>query len=90
MRTTKKDFLSLQSDFNGEIKPTNCFNNEKISDERFVREPECKKITGLSRTRRWELEREGKFPKRIKLSERAIAWRLSDLISWMKERCNAN
>jgi len=80
MLPTNKGILPLQSDFNGEIKLTN----------RFVRENECKLITGLSRTRRWELERKGKFPKRIKLSERAVAWRLSDLMSWMEERCNAN
>jgi prophage regulatory protein len=67
-------------------KNLNVFNPQ----DRFVREAECKKITGLSRTRRWELERKGKFPKRIKLSERAVAWRLSDLMSWMEERCNAN
>ncbi|NQZ27436.1 MAG: AlpA family phage regulatory protein [Colwellia sp.] len=60
------------------------------STNRFVREAECKLITGLSRTRRWELEKEGKFPKRIKLSERAIAWDLKSLLKWMEERCNAN
>jgi len=58
------------------------------SIDRFIREAECKQITGLSRTRRWELEKEGKFPKRIKLSERAIAWLLSDLMNWIEERCN--
>ncbi|NQY87197.1 MAG: AlpA family phage regulatory protein [Colwellia sp.] len=58
--------------------------------DRFVREAECKLITGISRTRRWELEKEGKFPKRIKLSERAVAWRLSSLMQWMEERCNGN
>ena len=56
--------------------------------DRFVREAECKQISGLSRTRRWELERDGKFPKRIQLSERAIAWRLSDLMAWIEERAN--
>jgi prophage regulatory protein len=80
MLPTNKGPLSLQSEFNGEIKLTN----------RFVRENECKLITGLSRTRRWELEKEGKFPKRIKLSERAVAWCLSDLMNWMEERCNGN
>ncbi len=80
MFTSNKDIQPLETDFKGEITLTN----------RFVREAECKQITGLSRTRRWELEREGKFPKRIKLSERAVAWRLSDLMSWMEERCNAN
>ncbi|MGJ8694199.1 MAG: helix-turn-helix transcriptional regulator [Thalassotalea sp.] len=58
------------------------------TSDRFVREAECKQISGLSRTRRWELERDGKFPKRIQLSERAIAWRLSDLMAWIEERAN--
>lgn len=58
------------------------------STNRFVREAECKSITGLSRTRRWELEKVGKFPKRIKLGERAVAWLMSDLLNWMEERCN--
>jgi prophage regulatory protein len=56
--------------------------------DRFVKETECKSITSLSRTRRWELEKEGKFPKRIKLSERAVAWLMSDLMNWIEERCN--
>lgn len=64
--------------------------NNSLGNDRFVRETECKHISGLSRTRRWELERVGKFPKRIQLSERAIAWRLSDLMSWIEERANAN
>jgi hypothetical protein len=34
----------------------------------FVREPECRLITGLSRVTRWRLEREGKFPRRRRLS----------------------
>ena len=66
------------------------FSTEINSINRFVREAECKQITGLSRTRRWELEKEGKFPQRIKLSERAIAWDLKSLLKWMEERCNAN
>ena len=56
--------------------------------DRFIREAECKQITGLSRTRRWELEQIGKFPKRIKLGERAVAWRLTDLMNWIEERAN--
>lgn len=67
---------------------SNNFNHEINTTNRFVREAECKSITGLSRTRRWELEKVGKFPKRIKLGERAVAWLMSDLLSWMEERCN--
>lgn len=57
--------------------------------DRMVREVECKNLSSLSRTRRWELEKQGKFPKRIKISERAVGWLLSDLMNWMEERANA-
>jgi prophage regulatory protein len=32
------------------------------------------------------LEAEGRFPKRVKLSERVVAWRLSEIRDWMAKR----
>lgn len=57
--------------------------------DRIVREAECKLISGLCRTSRFEKEKKGLFPKRIQISERAIGWRLSDLMAWVEERANA-
>jgi prophage regulatory protein len=54
--------------------------------DRFVREPECKLITGLSRTTRWRLERQGEFPNRRILSTNAVGWRLSAIEQWLSER----
>lgn len=53
--------------------------------DRLVRERECRAITGLARQRRWELEKQGKFPKRVHLGTRSVAWRLSDLEKWIDE-----
>ena len=36
--------------------------------DRFLREPEVQHITGLSRTTRWRLQRDGKFPYRRQIS----------------------
>ena len=58
-------------------------------DDRFVREAEVARITGLSRTTRWRLERAGKFPKRIKISENAKANLHSQLMTWLVERVKA-
>lgn len=57
--------------------------------DRFVREPECYERTQLSRTTRWRLERQGKFPKRRRISENAIGWLDSELTAWMEERAAA-
>lgn len=52
--------------------------------KRFIRETECQEITGLGRTSRWRLEKEGKFPKRYKISKKAVGWLLSELEEWMQ------
>ena len=57
--------------------------------ERFLREAEVKRITGLSRTTRWRLERCGQFPKRRRLSQNAIGWLESEIRSWMAARAEA-
>ena len=43
-------------------------------EDRFLREPEVHRLTGLSRTTRWRLERAGKFPRRRRISENAVAY----------------
>ena len=52
----------------------------------FVREPECRRITGLSRVTRWRLEREGKFPRRRRLSSGAVGWLRSEIAHWVATR----
>lgn len=48
--------------------------------ERLVKELERKKITTLSRSKTWELERLGLHPERKKLGANSVAWLLSDLL----------
>jgi prophage regulatory protein len=55
-------------------------------DDRFVREPEADEITGLSRTTRWRLEKEGKFPSRRRISDRCTGWLMSEIQAWLRQR----
>ena len=59
------------------------------TSDRIIRERECAQISGLSRTRRWELEQQGKFPRRRKLSERASGYLLSEVLAWVRSRPQA-
>ncbi len=59
--------------------------HEQLTD-RFLREPEVKAITGLSRTTRWRLEREGNFPNRKSLSKNSVGWLESEISTWIRER----
>ena len=53
------------------------------------REPKVKEETGLSKSTRWRMEKEGDFPKKIQLSPRAVGWRAEEIIQWCKDRCEA-
>lgn len=51
-----------------------------------IRWPELRKIVPLSRVSIWRLERSGKFPARIKIGDRAVAWRLTAVLEWLETR----
>lgn len=56
---------------------------------RVARLPEVVNRTGLSRGSIYRLMSAGRFPKSVKIGERAIAWRESDLLAWLDSRQQA-
>jgi predicted DNA-binding transcriptional regulator AlpA len=59
----------------------------EIGHDRFIRFSELKDYgVPFSRQHIANLEALGRFPARVKLSDRVIAWRLSELREWMKQR----
>lgn len=57
--------------------------------DRIVKEKERQQITSLSRTQCYQLEKQGKFPKRIHLGCRSVGWRLSELMSWIEDQVHS-
>jgi len=61
----------------------------RTGSDRLLRIAEVKKLAGLGRTMIWQLERDGLFPKRVKLSGtrgRAVGWRESEVRQWAADR----
>jgi prophage regulatory protein len=52
----------------------------------YLREPEVFSITKLSKSTRWRLERDGKFPKRRQLSTKAVGWLEQEVNEWVRSR----
>ena len=52
--------------------------------ETYLRLPEVQKISGLSVSSIWKLEKKGKFPQRIKIGERAVGWLSSEIQDWVQ------
>ena len=40
----------------------------------FIRKPEVQRRTGLSDTTIWRREKQGKFPKRIQITDKIVVW----------------
>ena len=53
---------------------------------RILREPEVRRLTGVSRITRWRWEREGQFPKRLQLSTNVVGWREDEVLAWINSR----
>jgi predicted DNA-binding transcriptional regulator AlpA len=64
--------------------------SDVLEDLSFLRLPEVKAITGLSKTSIYELIRSSAFPAPIRLGPRAVAWVRSEIRQWAVERVNAS
>ncbi|MBF5091957.1 AlpA family phage regulatory protein [Novosphingobium sp. NBM11] len=53
--------------------------------DRYMRLPEVIAITTLSESTIRRREREGAFPKRVRLGPAAVVWRESDINRWIAE-----
>jgi prophage regulatory protein len=59
------------------------------TEERIIRKPEARQITGLSDPTIYRLEKEGRFPKRLRLGGSACGWLLSEVNDWLRQRAEA-
>jgi prophage regulatory protein len=61
-----------------------------FGDVIFLRLPEVKAVTGLSKSSLYTLIRERSFPAPVRLGARAVAWVRSEVRQWAEERVNAS
>ncbi len=61
----------------------------KILNSRFLRLPQVKQTTGLSKSTIYARIAEGTFPKQIALGPRLVVWVESDIQNWIAEQVSA-
>ncbi len=57
-----------------------------VMTDRLIRRPEVQRLTGLSRSSLYEMIAAGKFPAPVRIGERAVAWRESEIREWIEAR----
>ncbi len=55
-----------------------------MENDSILRWPQVAKLTNLSRTTIWRMEKEGTFPKRVKIGPHSVGWKSSDIQEWLK------
>ena len=56
------------------------------SEKRLLRLKEVLGLVGLPRSTMYALMKVGEFPKPVQLSHRSVAWRLSEIETWIDSR----
>lgn len=59
---------------------------QAVVSVRILRKPEAQQKVGLSHSTIWRLEREGKFPKRLRLGGGACGWIEHEIDEWIAQR----
>ncbi len=62
----------------------------RLDDVAFLRLPEVKAMTGLSKSSLYALIKEKSFPAPVRLGARAVAWVRSEVRQWAAERVHAS
>lgn len=57
--------------------------SDEIPNDRLIRRDELRQIVPVSDPTLWRWERDGKFPKRVTLARNLVAWRWSDIQTWI-------
>ncbi len=54
--------------------------------DRVIDESECCRLTTLSRTTRWRMMKQGRFPQKFQLSPNRGGWWLSKILKWLRDQ----
>ena len=57
--------------------------------DRLIDAKERRRLVPFSDMHVWRLERDGKFPKRIKIGPNRVAWQLSEILAWIEAKARA-
>jgi len=64
--------------------------NAQIVPIRMLRVERVMAVTGLSKTKIYEMQSRGDFPMRVQLSPRRVGWVESEVQAWLEERVAAS
>ena len=59
---------------------------QSLPDEAFIRQPQVLDVGGFGASTLWRQVSAGTFPKPVRLTQRAVGWRVGDVRAWLESR----
>jgi prophage regulatory protein len=59
---------------------------EDLEGQRLMRREEVLRICGISNSLLHEMIEAGTFPRPVRINERAVGWRVKDVLAWLASR----
>ena len=53
---------------------------------KIIRPTQLAEMLSVSKVSLWRMQKRGELPPRIKISQRAVGWRESDIEAWLNEK----
>jgi len=67
------------------MQASSSINQHKIQfANQIIRRADVVQLTGISETTIWRMESKGRFPKAVKLTNRCVGYRKSDIEEWLQ------
>ena len=63
-----------------------CCLGTDIEGERLMRRDEVLHLCGISKSTLDEMVRTGVFPRPVRINQRAVGWRVRDVLDWLASR----
>jgi prophage regulatory protein len=60
-----------------------------LPPERLIRQPEVLRRVGISKSTLWDWIKADRFPRPVRIGERAVAWKSSEIDRWIEGRVEA-
>ena len=59
---------------------------DDLPDDGVVRQPQVLDVCGFGASTLWRSIRRGEFPRPLRLTQRAVGWRIRDIRAWLESR----
>ena len=85
----RADFWDSSGGFGGTMHRQPGFQFQDLHEQQMIRAKDIARLLAVSPDAIYRMAGEGRFPRAIKLADRVVVWRLSEVKAWIEKKAEA-